>query len=499
MPAKRSLTLALALLLVAAIPVRASSFPAVTIVDLEPGATGSRAMDVSDTADLNGYQYFVASVGADGYELWRTNGLVSTLVKDIAPGSGSSFPSQFTRVGDTLYFIASDGVHGHEIWRTDGTTAGTTIVKDIRSGVGGSGPEQLHALGNDLYFSADDGVAGYELWRSDGTSAGTTLVKDIVPGSSASDPNWLTVIGDHLYFSAFDANSDEELWRSDGTGAGTARVKDIRVGADSSSPQNLASALYGGYLYFGADDGINGIELWRTDGTAAGTTLVENINPSSSSSNPQLFTELGGYLYFSANDGTNGTEVWRTNGTLTEMVANSNPTDSSDPDGFVVFDDMLFMGLTSNTYGHEFCALVYEAADAAITCWDLSMGSNSTFPQNFTVIGDYLYFIGSGTTTPRNIWRVARDLTRTTITMPVGSQLDCISCNSQISSAGNRLYMTISGAATGDEFAYIIEPTGSMPSTNSEGSPWSTTLVVLASLTAAAGLTLRMRAAKQQQ
>jgi hypothetical protein len=68
------------------------------------------------------------------------------------------------------------------------------------------------------------------------------------------------------------------------------------------------------------------------------------------------------------------------------MVANSNPTDSSDPDGFVVFDGMLFMGMTSNTYGHEFCALVYEAADAAITCWDLSMGSNSTFPQNFRPI-----------------------------------------------------------------------------------------------------------------
>ena len=497
MPAKRSLTLAIALLLVAAIPARASSFPAVTIVDLEPGATGSRAMDVSDTADLNGYQYFVASVGGDGYELWRTNGLVSTLVKDIAPGSASSYPNQFTRVGDVLYFNASDGVHGSEIWRTDGTSAGTTMVKDIRTGSAGSAPEMLRALGDDLYFSADDGVAGYELWRSDGTSAGTTLVKDIVPGSAASDPNWLTAIGDHLYFSATDASDDVELWRSDGTSAGTARVKDIRVGADSSSPQGLASALYGGYLYFSADDGTNGYELWRTDGTEAGTTLVENINPSSSSSNPQLFTELGGYLYFSANDGTNGTEVWRTNGTVTAMVANSNPTDSSDPDGFVVFADKLFMGLTSDTYGHELCALSYSGADAAISCWDLSMGGNSTFPQNFTVIGDYLYFIGSGTTTPRNIWRVAQDLTRTTITMPVGSQLDCISCDSQISSAGNRLYMTISGAATGDEFAYIIEPTGSMPSTNTQNSPWSAALVVLASLTAAAGLTMRMRAAKQ--
>jgi hypothetical protein len=35
-----------------------------------------------------------------------------------------------------------------------------------------------------------------------------------------------------------------------------------------------------------------------------------------------------------------------------------------------------------------------------------------------------------------------------------------------------------------------------MPSTNRDGTPWSTALVVLAALTAAAGLTVRMRAAK---
>jgi len=45
MPAKRSLTLALALLLVAAIPVRATGFPAITVVDsIRPGIEGSYAL-----------------------------------------------------------------------------------------------------------------------------------------------------------------------------------------------------------------------------------------------------------------------------------------------------------------------------------------------------------------------------------------------------------------------------------------------------------------------
>jgi hypothetical protein len=48
------------------------------------------------------------------------------------------------------------------------------------------------------------------------------------------------------------------------------------------------------------------------------------------------------------------------------------------------------------------------------------------------------------------------------------------------------------------EFSYLDEPTWVMPSTNRDGSPWSTALAVLAAVTAAAGLTVRLRATKQQ-
>jgi hypothetical protein len=45
MPAKRSLTLALALLLVAAIPARATSVPTLTVVDaINPGTGASHAL-----------------------------------------------------------------------------------------------------------------------------------------------------------------------------------------------------------------------------------------------------------------------------------------------------------------------------------------------------------------------------------------------------------------------------------------------------------------------
>ena len=84
MSTKRSFTLALALLLVAAIPARATSVPTLTVIDT------------------------------------------------INPGADSSSPLYFTPLGDYLYFRAGDATHGRELWRTNGTT--TTLVEDINSG-----------------------------------------------------------------------------------------------------------------------------------------------------------------------------------------------------------------------------------------------------------------------------------------------------------------------------------------------------------------------------
>ena len=105
------------------------------------------------------------------------------LLKNVNPGTESSFPEQFTEVGDTIFFAARDDDHGRELWKTDGTAAGTALVKDIDPGDGGSYPEYLTNFNGTLFFTADDGDHGTELWKSDGTAAGTVLVKDINPGS----------------------------------------------------------------------------------------------------------------------------------------------------------------------------------------------------------------------------------------------------------------------------------------------------------------------------
>jgi ELWxxDGT repeat protein len=491
MPAKRSLTLALALLLMAAIPARASSLPIITVVDLLPGSDDSYAMDGGTTGELGGYLYFQATDATNGMELWRTNGTSTELVRDIRVGSNDSSPSQFAKLDNYLYFLADDGVNGRELWRTNGTASGTTLVANINTGSGGadSSPRYFEVLGGYLYFQAENSTSGREIFRTNGTT--TELVEDINVGAGSSNPNSLTTFGGYVYFQAEDSATGPELWRTNGTT--TEMVDEIRSGLSGSYPTSFTE--FEGWLYFQAFDDATGTELWRTNGTT--TAIVSDINAGIGDSHPNDFTALGGYLYFRATDGITGVELWRTNGTTTELVADFNATGHSSPDEFTLFDGGIFMALTSETYGEELCVLDAIGADKAIFCWDLAMGASNTYPSNLTVLGDYLYLSANNLAGDNILYRIASDRTREVISLPDGIGFDCDSCDNEFTSAGGRLYMTVSGnlgaGEIGYEFAYLIEPSYVLPETNSEGAPISQALGIAAALTAVAGAALRRK------
>lgn len=251
-----------------------------------------------------------------GIELWKAEGTVATLVKDINPGSfADGFPQFLTTFGGFVYFSADDGVNGRELWRTDGTGTGTILFKDIIAGDGASDPSNFTVIGTTMYFTANDGVNGIELWKTDGTDAGTVLVKDIFPGTVGSNPHSLTNLNGTLLFGASDGTNGFELWKSDGTAAGTVLVKDINPGSGSSMPPiNLLVPILpaggAGRAVFAASNGVSGTELWKTNGTAEGTVQMQDINPGTSSSTPDQFTISGSFVYFTANNGANGKELW---------------------------------------------------------------------------------------------------------------------------------------------------------------------------------------------
>jgi len=70
-------------------------------------------------------------------------------------------------------------------------------------------------------------------------------------------------------------------------------------------------------------------------------------------------------------------------------------------------------------------------------------------------------------------------------------------CERPILTLDGRLFAAVGTNETGFEFAYLDEPTFVLPETNRDGSVWSAALVILAALTAAAGVGLRMRGAER--
>ena len=264
--------------------------------DIRPGSSSSFP---SNLVCCKGKVYFSASNGTNGSELWCTNGTSAgtVMVKDIYPGSGSSTPSGITCIGDKLYFsafVSGTGATGREPWTSDGTSAGTTLLRDIRTGSLSSSPFNFVKCGKLVYFRASNGTNGTELWRTAGTTATTAMVKDIRPGSSSSFPSNLVCCNDKLFFTANNGTNGTELWTSNGTAAGTVMVKDIYTGTGSSSPSYLKCAGKGVYFSAFVSSSIsgNGRELWFSDGTAAGTKEVCDIYPGGSSSSPSFMTLL---------------------------------------------------------------------------------------------------------------------------------------------------------------------------------------------------------------
>ncbi|MCB2205824.1 PKD domain-containing protein [bacterium] len=386
------------------------------------------------------------------FDLWKSDGTSSGTVelKDICPGTGycsvepyplpdpyasSHYWRPFASNG-TYYGRFADGVAGDELWMSDGTAAGTVMVKDINPGSGSSWPCMFAELNGELYFAAYDDDAGFELWKSDGTANGTVLVKDINPNGN-SEPLWLTTVntagGDLLFFSADDGTNGRELWISDGTPGGTNMLKDINA-YGSSNPRfttfanyeyrcsdedyMLVMTSYNGIVYFAADDG-NGYELWSSDGTSAGTTKLFDINPAGSS-NPLYITEVNGKILFFAYEPTYGYEWYSYDpsqpiGSNTPPVASFTATPSSgdaplqvsfdastsdDPDGSIVAYDWDFGDgstgsgmLISHTYqngGTYTATLTVTDDDSGIDQATASINVSSTGGMDIFVVNQLL-------------------------------------------------------------------------------------------------------------
>ncbi|OQR81135.1 hypothetical protein ACHHYP_16742 [Achlya hypogyna] len=299
-----------------------------------------------------------------GRELWRTDGVVTSRVADILPGSRGSNPQFLTEFAGALYFQADTLALGRELWLFDGTTA--RLVVDLALGSPSASPRHLTVHGSALFFAADSDVFGAELWRFDGTDA--FLVSDICTGACGAEPQAFASLPAWLLFQASDGVHGTELWRTDG--ATTAMVADIYPGAMSSTPTGLT--VFNGRVYFAATDGVHGVELWVSDGNSA-TQLVDLV-AGATGSQPQYFTvatpgsrngaAVAPALYFAATavDGTCG--LYATDGSPTGTVWLTAP---------IVVDDAALRAMPRPAFGQAQGKLFYPGRDPQLswaTVWN---------------------------------------------------------------------------------------------------------------------------------
>ena len=188
--------------------------PAGTRKVLSPFWTGSTSGPQGLIAFKGALYFFVDDGRVDeaSWSLWRSDGTAAGTVPIQSIGfHDEHWQIEPTILGGELFFLMYTG-QGRELWKTDGTAAGTRMVRDIFPGSASSWPAGLTAAGGKLYFSAEDGLHGVELWESDGTEAGTRMVQDISPLSLSSYPAELTAANGFLFFRADDGIAGSELW-----------------------------------------------------------------------------------------------------------------------------------------------------------------------------------------------------------------------------------------------------------------------------------------------
>jgi ELWxxDGT repeat protein len=385
----------------------------------------------------------------------------TVLVKDINPGTGSSWIDSFAAVGDKVYFSAANPSHGNELWATQGTSATTTLIVDIIPGTASANPTDLTAFDAQLFFQANTPQSGQELWSSDGTSAGTMLIKDARAGTASSTPANLTVIGAELFFTAIMSTTQVMLWKTDGMPAGTQLVAPVCTGMRCSQFERsgIRMAGLGSLLLLSGSEDEHGQELWGLDRSSAETRLIKNISVTGVGSNPQLLTEMDGQLFFAANqradnnpwsesnalwisdgsaagtrpittfqtlnsltgsnhqvifmanDGVSGLELWRSDGTIsgTFQLKDIRPGPGSSL-------NFSFRPMNAQANGEVF--FVANDGVSGSELWktdgtisgtlqvrDIVPGSGSSGAQNLTTVDETIFFSAWDAANGRELWR----------------------------------------------------------------------------------------------
>lgn len=233
---------------------------------------------------------------------------------------------------------------------------------------------------DELIFAVGvDNTQERELWAFDGIES--RRIADGFLGESEIAISEFTEFQGRLYFSADRGEVGKELYRYDGESVSLA--VDIQTGTQSSFPVNFH--LHNNELFFSAKSGESFNNLWKYDGSEA-IRVAQFDDPRASVVTGSSYK---GDLYFGADNDNAGMELWKYDGRAVEMVADVNPgSGDSYPRNFaVVGDDLYFKANTR--FGQE--VWKFDGTEASLVK-DVNPGPVSSDPRHLTEVNGELFF-----------------------------------------------------------------------------------------------------------
>ncbi len=267
---------------------------------------------------------------------------------------GAKSGSELLPVGGRyMFFGESPHSFDSALWITDGTVAGTYPVVPELENASYGLSGLANAGGTAYFVMKKQEEEKAKLWRSDGTFDGTVPVKEL-PFDSTEE---IAGAGRRVFFTASQA-----LWTSDGTADGTIEL--VKTVLERPYQSSYLKPLGARILFLVRKPELQ-YELWSSDGTPAGTKLLVTT---SGAGFPAVIDGIG---YFAHSDPEHGSEIWTTDGTPegTRLRLDVNPgPGSSNPEEFTKVGNVLYFSAHTAGTGQELWAL--PLTDARLTIGD---------------------------------------------------------------------------------------------------------------------------------
>lgn len=250
---------------------------------------------------------FQATTPATGRELFRSDGTPNgtVLVKDIAPGTASSTPTDFVAASERVYFLSKQ-----RLFETDGTEAGTQRIDGTSARL-----SALHACFGKVFMRAND-FRSVKPFVFDPDTRRFTDLSSAIPNEAITAPEDFTTTRIGCFFTANFARRGRQLFVTDGSLAGTRMVSDFPVG----QMRDLARLSDELVLLVVRQNGSE--ILFVSDGTTKGTKpVLAGGNPVENPRNiVAVENSKEARAFFVATAGRGRNVVFRTNGRTAAIV-----------------------------------------------------------------------------------------------------------------------------------------------------------------------------------